>query len=208
MTMPSLIANYQKKQTVVALKKAYTNLSQAVKLSELDNGEVEYWDFSLPGGNFFDKYLLKFVVLSNSTFNDIDVQWKYMNGEACNDDICRRYAYITYLADGSLLMLSQNRRADLKAFAVDINGLKSPNTIGKDTFVFWISKYNGLAPFGYGNFTSIDGGGSSQVFGTTYDRDIIKEDSSNNACNKNKEGFWCTALIMMDGWEIKDDYPW
>jgi len=27
-------------------------------------------------------------------------------------------------------------------------------------------------------------------------------------CNKNKEGVACLAVILMDGWEIKDDYPW
>ena len=41
MTMPALIGNYQKKQTVSALQKAYTTLAQAVKLSELSNGEFE-----------------------------------------------------------------------------------------------------------------------------------------------------------------------
>lgn len=29
-----------------------------------------------------------------------------------------------------------------------------------------------------------------------------------NNCNKNSSGDYCGALIQMDGWEIKDDYPW
>ena len=33
LTLPSVIANYQKKQTVVKLKKVYTTLSQAVDMS-------------------------------------------------------------------------------------------------------------------------------------------------------------------------------
>jgi hypothetical protein len=28
------------------------------------------------------------------------------------------------------------------------------------------------------------------------------------ACNKAKTGVFCSALIMKDGWQIKDDYPW
>lgn len=41
MTMPTLIGKYQKKQTAVQLKKVYTEMSQAVALSELDNGDVK-----------------------------------------------------------------------------------------------------------------------------------------------------------------------
>ena len=27
-------------------------------------------------------------------------------------------------------------------------------------------------------------------------------------CNKSSTGLYCAALIMKDGWQIKDDYPW
>ena len=206
MTMPALIGNYQKKQTVSALKKAYTTLAQAVKLSELSNGEVEYWDFSLSGDKFFNQYLSQFTTINNSTFNKQDINWKYLNGNDCVDNVCTGSSHIVFLSDGSLLMLSRNARTDLKAIAIDINGLKKPNTVGKDLFFFWITKYNGLQPFGAGNFTSIDGGGASQTFGE-YDRETLTGNTS-HACNKEKKGSWCTALIMMDGWEIKSDYPW
>ena len=42
MTMPMIVENTKKQQTVVQLKKAYSVLSQAVELSELDNGSCEY----------------------------------------------------------------------------------------------------------------------------------------------------------------------
>jgi len=45
LTMPSLITNYQKKQTVVRLQKAYSALSQAVKLSQAQNGDVQDWNW-------------------------------------------------------------------------------------------------------------------------------------------------------------------
>ena len=54
------------------------------------------------------------------------------------------------------------------------------------------------------------------------DRQITREDILNNTpvlstpslactvCSRNSTGYrsCCTALIMLDGWEIKDDYPW
>ena len=206
MTMPALIANYQKKQTVASLKKAYTNLSQAVKLSELSNGDVQYWNFSLPGEKFFLEYLSQFITINSTTIIRQNIQYKYLNGANCAEDLCTGNSYITYIADGSLLMISRTPRSDAKAIAIDINGLKKPNTAGKDLFAFWITKYDGIVPFGFGNFSSIDALGEEQNF-SQYDRDMLTGMKS-YACNKDKKGFWCTALIMMDGWEIKNDYPW
>ena len=37
LTMPVLVGNYQKKQTVTKLKRAFSVLSQAILMSELDN---------------------------------------------------------------------------------------------------------------------------------------------------------------------------
>ena len=207
LTMPALIANYQKKQTVVQLKKAYTTLSQAVKLSELENGEIKYWDLSLSSDDFFEKYLSHFLTLNNSNIQLQNLQYKYLSGGACVDDVCTENSFIAFLSDGSMLIISRNSGGGKRAFAIDINGLKNPNIVGKDLFIFWITQNNGLAPFGYSNTIFADGSGTSQTFGIEYDRHTLTGNNT-HACAKGKKGFWCTALIMMDGWEIKDDYPW
>ena len=41
-----------------------------------------------------------------------------------------------------------------------------------------------------------------------YNRDELANGSDYRACNKSKGGAFCAALIVMDGWQIKDDYPW
>ena len=46
----------------------------------------------------------------------------------------------------------------------------------------------------------------SDILGTTVNPNLSSV--INVACNKTKSGSACSALIMMDGWEIKDDYPW
>ena len=60
-TLPVLIKNYQKQVTVVRLKKAYAELYQAVNMSVNDNTEVENWDYSLTGEEFFLKYFGRFT---------------------------------------------------------------------------------------------------------------------------------------------------
>lgn len=44
MTLPALTANYRKKESSARLKKFYSALSQAITLSENENGPSLYWD--------------------------------------------------------------------------------------------------------------------------------------------------------------------
>ena len=91
---------------------------------------------------------------------------------------------------------------DYIAILTDINGYKKPNTWGKDMFAFSIQAEGGVHPYGLGAAYS---GGS---FGKEMDREKIVNSSNARACNKSKDGVWCAALIMLDGWEIRRDYPW
>jgi hypothetical protein len=75
---------------------------------------------------------------------------------------------------------------------IDLNGKKPPNTWGKDMFIFnYYIK-------GYGSY---DGKMLPDNF--TTDRDDLTSD-----CSKDGTGKLCTALIMLDGWKMADDYPW
>ena len=47
--MPVLIANYQKQQTIVKLKKVYSVISQAYEMSVNENGDSAYWNIGDSG---------------------------------------------------------------------------------------------------------------------------------------------------------------
>lgn len=204
MTMPALIGKYQKKQTATQLKKVYTEMSQAVALSELENGDVKYWDYTLEAKDFYDKYIKKYLKkIGELTYGQYktQVKLKNLNGTACSENWCSdAVSYYIKLADGSIIGFSNYIGNNYKSFVVDLNGYKNPNTTGKDYFVFTIQEKYKVAPYGIGN-------SHGTPIGKTYDRDIITGDNF-RACNKTKTGVWCTALIMMDNWEIKNDYPW
>ena len=57
MTLPSLIGNYQKKQMAMQLKKVYSLMQQALQRAEVDYEAFEYWDFTLSGSDFSDRYI-------------------------------------------------------------------------------------------------------------------------------------------------------
>ena len=69
----------------------------------------------------------------------------------------------------------------------DINGFRGPNILGKDFFLFQVVSKTGQFRF-YG-----------------MDEDKTREQVKNRCQSK---PMTCGRLIMTDGWEISDDYPW
>lgn len=199
MTLPVLIGNYQKKATVAKLQKAYTILNQALKQSELDNGDYQYWDStdSMMPLDYVQKYWqpyfkeTKLCKTSSECGYDNISPWLYMNREKCPYAVAREDLRIGILTSDGILYSISIREGDKGSYAankiviVDINGPVRPNVVGKDVFAFDRTE-NGIKPRYY------------TLSGSSVDSD----------CSKNGSGFACTAKIMKDGWQIKSDYPW
>ena len=206
LTMPAVIANYQKQETVNRLQKIYSILNQAIKLAELNEGEIKYWNFLLTPEDFYKTYIKPYITVSQEFINSdppFAISYKCLNGKVCNN-------YASYnskltpkiiLNDGSMIVFDMPQN-NFKIILTDINGYKKPNTWGKDMFAFSIQADGGLQPYGLG------AANSNGSFGDKMDREKIINSSNNRACKKEKDGVWCSALIMIDGWEITKDYPW
>ena len=213
LTMPVLIGNYQKRQTVTQLKKAYSELSQAAAMATLTYGDMENWDFSSGTGlDFFNKYFTSFMNISQTTVADVkNAGITYIgtsgNSEASLTNMRDEGNIITLpsgaqiFASNSSNVVSVNPDQDRRAYVVDLNGYKRPNKFGRDLFMFAVTKKHGVTPFSY------DDTENSEV---ERDRDELLNGPSaeNYQCSRSGRGMWCAAVIMMDGWEIRDDYPW
>lgn len=187
--MPTLITNYQKKQTVTQLKKVYSELNQAFKNAEAEHGEYETWTpiSELSAEEYFNRYLKPYMKMLRLCHNHKECNyknytpWKYLNNEWCQASF-NRSDWVTFmLPDGTVIlyMAFVNEGGDDTTHTIiDINGPKGPNQFGRDVFRFNREKGKGFVP----------------------DR--------NDDCNKNAGGVGCAKKIMEDGWEIKDDYPW
>ncbi len=214
MTIPTLINNYAKKSTISELKKVYSTLAQAIKLSQVENGDMMYWDFvdMLPR-EFFEKYLASYLkVGSPFLYSDISSEIKYYrpNGSVEKDfTFLYDNAIIYILSNGVALFFSGVKNVYTGkhvSFLVDINGYKNgPNRFGRDVFVFTIHRDHGVMPYGYDKTSDTD---KYQEL----DRDTLLN-SPRYGCRNDKEntstnGAYCFGLIFFDNWEIKDDYPW
>ena len=222
LTMPALIANYQKKQTVAQLKEVYSILTQAVSRSVLDNGELQYWNWSEVSSNnstsrsFAEMYILPYLSGVQKNKGDTKI-WTKLDG-TYDSSASYEYTRVQYMLSNGALISFIGRyyspenagnypKTSLTVF-VDVNGYKRPNRLGRDVFLFTLFPFASDAGnnFMAGYYEAC--GSGIQHYRLT--RDQLLQDGFCGACNRNYSGsgYGCAALIMKDGWEIKDDYPW
>lgn len=192
LTIPTLVANYRKKVVVSKLKKVYSDLQQAVKLSEADNGTCDTWDWAsfdnwYESDSFGQMYLYKYMKnigkISHSLAIGSNGDWypNTLNGTKWfRANVIHTWNDMFLAVSG--LDVSISGYSSLMIF-VDIDGLNGTNTLGKDVFLFQLNENGKIFPYCL-NLNS---------------RDAIKKKGESGECG--------AALIMMDGWEISKDYP-
>ena len=204
MTMPSLIGNYQKQQTVTRLKKSYNILYQTLVRNEADDNDIII-DASAPtiqtSIDYVETYLAPYMQIikkcGTDTTGECEFNAKGLNGSTMSEiENCNNTSTKIFLNDGVEIMPCITTNANYMQFYIDINGNKKPNVVGKDVFAFEYalktdnSLYKKLFPrFNY----------------DTVEDHIADQE---NRCNKNQNGLACASLIMVDGWQMKKYYPW
>lgn len=188
MTIPTLVTKHRKSVAEAKLKKFYTTINQAIKRSEVDNGDSKFWTVtngSYSSREFFDKYLKDYLQYSKVKTS-------------------LKHTYV-YFNDGTAfyIAIGENWRdtnsgdfifcLDPKTCGKQSNG-NSYSVNGYDTFIF---QYE---PNGYLSNKGIEPYNQREGFEPTYD-------NLKNACYINKPRF-CTVVIQQNGWKIPDDYPW
>ena len=167
MTIPVLTTKIQKNQAYTGVMKALSSLSQAAISLRTNNSEtfsgIAYSDSDLANA-FSDKFkVVTFCNDSSDSANCYDVaNVKNLNGGnyegvtnflsnhpkfLTNDD----FVYTFIITDatsncGSSSYVRNSIDEGCGEVYVDVNGKKSPNTVGKDIFVYSVNKFN-LTPF-------------------------------------------------------------
>ena len=218
LTLPTVVQKHQQKVVATRLKQTYSQLFQAVNLSQVRYGDYKNWAYTSPAGAeynpdnldavneeyvmpFFDKYIIPHLKLSAPPkFETIDTLgyslYKTKDGRTYHGFDGEK-AYTCELANGVTLFFgvdsnSNNKLLNFLIF-VDINGKTKPNVLGRDLFLFVVSASDIriILPYGY-----------------QYSRTDLLNACMTDASLALNKNLFCTALIMMDGWEIKKDYPW
>ena len=205
LTLPTVITNYKKKEASARLKKFYSGILQAIKMSEMEYGVITNWtreggtqrdedgnvDFDKNGkitNDFFITYLAPYFKYTSVKQGKNAVIDGDKETPASNTKV--------YLADGSIIDIWNGSCFDIN---FDINGEKKPNVKGKDIFVFLICFDNSQRKVLCGNEKSAF---CSYGVGVVNTREKALE-LCKNEINHN----YCSRLLEMDNWEFKKDYP-
>lgn len=191
-TIPELTANFQKQKTVTRLKDAYSTLYQAIRFSEIDNGDISTWSWptTASDGNtllpWFNTYFTNYL--------------KTTSVQVSNYDSMVNAGIKVYLNNGLILKLWYSPGSYMHV-EIFING-DNNSIAGKDYFVYFIggtptvTRIKELRPYDF-NLTP------------PVNRNTLLTDST-FGCNKTglNDVAYCAQLIMTDGWQISSDYPY
>ena len=214
LTLPALIQNYQKKATATSVKKAYSELNQIIERAKADYGDPSGWNY------YEQDNLAKWVQTYIEPYIKV-----VQHTDSCPTNVkCLGLALPAALkskpggANSTVGQYVVTKTGDSVAYAFfRYGGVYEPVTrvkvyirnprkyafVGKDvfTFVFDKNKANPMfQPYG---------------MGTSREDLLAAKKMWAGACNKSAggSGYWtpgdaCAAVIMLDNWEIKPDYPW
>ncbi len=207
LTMPNLITKYQKHSTLQQFKKIYSVLMNAYQLSVRENGSpTEWYGFNtnpLPNGESSESkvmasYFLPYLKIAKNceaSRGECFASKIYAKNKKDTSymDMCAKYNVV--LDDGTSLAFCDN--SNYWTIMADLNGAKKgPNTLGNDIFLFALDyRKNGeFIPYNF----------------FYYSRNGMVS-TGNDACSLNDRstaGMCCSALIVIDGLQMKNDYPW
>lgn len=229
LTMPSLIANYQKKVISSQMKKFVSTFSQAYNLAIVNYGEPQGWDIcSIQTNNAnctkYDGGASQYILSSVKKFdisNNIPESYKEQLQENLKNTIGGGWPNwsnikVWALNDGSIIYNMEdwvmNNGNIATTFMVDVNGLKKPNRLGKDIFRFaqvHTELSYTLNPGFYNvNNKPLKRGLYLDGFGYFSRYNIKKEECLNKNSSPLLRGVYCTSLFQTNGWEFPDYYPW
>lgn len=165
-TIPALIEKYTEIRTINQLKADQSIISQAIRMSEEENGEVEGWEISNDhsqnptpeAANIIANYIKPFLKIAvDCGVNDPNGNcvpannYKRLNGANHGKYNTRTDCYKIVLMNGSALWWRGAGYSDGQTrhitFWVDINGKYPPNVYGKDLFVF-VYQNGSIQPLG------------------------------------------------------------
>lgn len=174
MTIPSVINAQHDKEILAKLKKTYATLSQVLMLSQSFNGLYTGWGLQdnsdESSKNIFDTYIAPYLNSMKMCVNS-DGCWsssKSKGFDGGNETEAKtsgiggnNVSFI--LADGTYVSMdiygsnietvfgvTENIVYPTLTFAVDLNGDRGPNQIGRDVFMFVLTE-GGLVPAGKDN---------------------------------------------------------
>ena len=193
MTVPSLMQNYQRQSYVTQLHKSYNEISQALLQYQTDKNAVNLKEAGLNSQNAvnsFVKSYFKVVRECDNMSNCFSSEYRSLKGNVvANFDAVNFKSFV--IASGASFRPAYSPVGEkLINIAVDINGQKGPNIVGRD--LFWIYVYNnGL----------LDDGNINADVNAPLTKEL-RENSFETLCKAGIDVTGCFGKILNDNWQM------
>ena len=186
MTVPSLMQNYQRQSYVTQLHKVYNEMQQAIVQYQTDRNAVNLTEAGLTSNaaiQSFIKSYFKVIKECEELEGCFASDYKILNGGSANFGKLKSFV----LASGASIRPTLNASdGDIGVyFAVDVNGPKGPNILGRDCFFIFIFN-NGM----------IDDNGTSAPLSRDEREKLFDEHCFGNGTTG------CFGRILNDNWEM------
>ena len=202
MTLPGLIGKWQKTVYVNRMKKTYSVIANAFLMAREDYGDPREWEYGTTNRRdnlmrILNTYLLPYLNLDS----------KSKVSEDPNSDLypvwLKDGTTLTFRLDGSYTVKDDPSSYRVTTIYIIVSHKNKTSKLtaadrdySREDYILRFNMYNGnLMFFNLRNSTS---------------REAVRDDAT-YGCNANvpkNMRLNCGQLIFMDGWQIKDDYPW
>ena len=229
-TLPTLVANYQKQVWVNQLKKTYTTLNEGYKQMAASEGcttlrcadisedwPITNFDFTKvkTKEKFVKTFKLENVYVDDMPNNSIyNYKIKAVSGEVDEEEEEEESSFSdNFVMNDGAGLVGTTSNGEIISFMgslvgpliiVDINGLKSPNTVGRDIFVFSGLDFNDTAmvvPFYSKKWVeAMVAGGAANEISEEERIQLINDDCTTT--DTTTGGWACAEKIIMDGWKM------
>ena len=198
MTLPSLIAKYEKKVATTRLKKFYTTYSQAFIQAQNEFVETGGEDILTSGSNpeqmlaWYNRYLKPYLKTAKVEKTNVGIEVGFLDGSGM---LLAKDGGAAGTVNTHVLYCVNLRYCEKEGIK---NNIRLHNLADRrNTFLFYTGGRRDNVP--------------GEIYIFNEDGSVTNKKGSNRSealksCKDHSRN--CTRLLLMDNWEFKDDYPW
>lgn len=197
MTLPTLVANYQKQATVSKIKKFYTNINQVFLRAQADNGEYSTWSYDNVE-DYYNKYLKPYLKNVEKIQKNVEIgglisyscgmRIVFADGTQAIFATCSEPFFGNN--EGPVILFDTKVQKHTSTFS---SYIKHPT---RERFTFIINN-KGIVTLPHMDSTRENNLKNCKKF------------NPNNGIDYGSNGYIdCSTVIYKDGWKIEKDYPW